>query len=73
MREEYQVTSVSYPKPVDPMSDENWRPNSAYLKSLKDFYTNTFQGTLVNEAGESVVCSPINLYLCMAMLTDCNR
>lgn len=68
--EEYQVQSVSYPKPVAAMEDEGDELDSVYWANLTDFYSGVLQGTLVNEAGESVVCSPVNLYLCMAMLTE---
>lgn len=66
----YQVQSVSYPEQVDWLEDEGWEPDSSYLKSLKNFYQEFFKGTLISETQENTACSPINLYLCMAMLTE---
>ena len=67
---EYQVQSVSYPEPIDPMEDDGYEPNGAYFAKLEEFYSGVLQGALVNEEGDNVVCSPVNLYLCMAMLTE---
>lgn len=66
----YQVQSVSYPESVDTMNDEEWEPDSSYLKSLKNFYQEAFRGTLLSEKKENTACSPVNLYFIMAMLTE---
>ena len=66
----YQVQSISYPKQIDSLNDEAWSPDRSYLKSLKNFYKEFFKGTLISETQENTACSPINLYLCMAMLTE---
>lgn len=67
----YQVQSVKYPtEPVDWRDNKEWQPDDGYLKSLKNFYQETFQNTLISETKENTACSPVNLYLCMAMLTE---
>lgn len=63
---DYQVQGVSYPKENDTMEE----PDSAYLKNLKPFYQQTMCDTLLNDKGENVAYSPVNLYFCMAMLTE---
>lgn len=42
----------------------------SYLANLKEFYQNSIRDTLTSEKGENCVYSPVNLYLCMAMLTE---
>lgn len=66
----YQVQSVSYPEQADWLNEEEWSPDEGYLKSLKNFYEEVFKGTLISEKQENTACSPVNLYLCMAMLTE---
>lgn len=67
----YQVQPVSYPEQIDwHGEEEGWKPERSYLKSLKNFYQEFFKGTLISETQENTVCSPINLYFCMAMLTE---
>lgn len=65
-----QVQSVSYPEQIDWLNDDGWDPDGSYLKSLKNFYQDFFKGTLISETQENTACSPVNLYLCMAMLTE---
>lgn len=60
-----QVQKVKYPSG---RMDE--RPDGAYLKNLKAFYQDSIRATLTSRRGENRAYSPVNLYLCMAMLTE---
>lgn len=65
----YQVQAVKYPKEMDSL-EEKWKLSDAYLKNLKPFYQQTMGDILTGSNGDNVAYSPINLYLCMAMLTE---
>ena len=60
-----QLQMVSYPA-----RKEEQELDSAYLANLKEFYKSSIRDTLTSENGENRVYSPVNLYLCMAMLTE---
>ncbi len=60
-----QLQKVNYPE-----EEKGQEIDSAYLANLKKFYQSSICDTLTSENGENRVYSPVNLYLCMAMLTE---
>lgn len=60
-----QLQKVSYPA-----GEGGKEIDSAYLANLEEFYKSSICSTLVSENGENRAYSPVNLYLCMAMLTE---
>lgn len=60
-----QIQKVNYKK-----GKSTQEPEGAYLKNLKPFYQNSIRDILTSEEGENCAYSPVNLYLCMAMLTE---
>lgn len=63
-----EVQPVTYPESKD--VGERDEVDREYLQNLKSFYEKSFCKVLAAEDGENVVYSPVNLYLCMAMLTE---
>lgn len=64
------LQNVKYPGERELMQGKNREPDSAFLKNLKPFYQQTMRYTLMNDKKENMAYSPINLYLCMAMLSE---
>ena len=60
-----QIQKVNYKKGK---SDQH--PEGVYLKNLKPFYQNSIRDILISKERENCAYSPVNLYLCMAMLTE---
>jgi len=67
-----EVQSVSYPKQN---IDKGWEDvkqiiKGSYLKNLLPFYKESFQDIFGADAEKNIVYSPVNYYLCLAMLTE---
>ncbi len=67
-----EVQSVSYPKQN---MDKGWEDigqtvKGSYLKNLLPFYKKSFQDIFGADTEKNVVYSPVNYYLCLAMLTE---
>lgn len=67
---DYPVEGSQLQKVAYPAKKEEQELDSAYLANLKAFYQNSIRDTLTSKEGENCVYSPVNLYLCMAMLTE---
>lgn len=67
---DYPVEGSQLQKVAYPAKKEEQELDSAYLANLKAFYQNSIRDTLTSKKGENCVYSPVNLYLCMAMLTE---
>ena len=52
------------------MQGKNREPDNAFLKNLLPFYKQTMLHTLLDDKKQNMAYSPINLYLCMAMLSE---
>ncbi len=66
---EFQVQPVSYPVNQDE-SEDLTDIKEGYLKNLLPFYRKAFQKMLMGKKGKNQVCSPVNLYFTMAMLSE---
>ncbi len=66
---EFQAQPVSYPSDRDEMEDLS-DIKEGYLKNLLPFYQKAFQKMLTGKKGDNQVCSPVNLYFTMAMLSE---
>lgn len=70
---DYQVKrlqNVDYPEETELMQGKNREPDNAFLKNLLPFYKQTMLHTLLDDKKQNMAYSPINLYLCMAMLSE---
>lgn len=68
---EFQVQSVSYPVyGKDMYLGDLPEIKEGYLKNLLPFYQKAFQKMLTGKRGKNQVCSPVNLYFTMAMLSE---
>lgn len=61
---------VVYPDKDNLLDNEDLEPDKNYLKNLKPFYQQTISNIMTGADDTNMAYSPVNLYLCMAMLAE---